>query len=169
MSLAARADGALRTRTIEWASPQPFRAELAGLSGLQMLEGIKAGRLPPPPMARVVGFAIGEVEPGRVVFELEPREDLENLAGMLHGGVAATLLDNALGAAVHTVVEHGQGVVTLDLKVSYLRPISLRSGLVRAEGRVLHHGRQTAYAEGDVRDARGALCAHAVGNFAIRG
>jgi len=166
MSLAAED---LRSRTVEWLDPAGARQAMGELPGAEILRRIKAGELPAPPMARVIGFSVGEIGDGRVTFELEPREDLENLAGMLHGGVAATLLDNALGAAVHTRIPPGVGFVTLDLKVTFLKPISLRSGMVTAEGRVLHVGRQTAYAEGDVRDAKGALCAHAVGTFSLLG
>jgi uncharacterized protein (TIGR00369 family) len=156
-----------RRRTVEWLDPSGSRQAMAQLSGAEILRQIKAGDLPPPPIARLLGFGVDHIEEGRVTFNIEPREDLENLAGMLHGGVAATLLDNALAASVHTRIPPGTGFVTLDLKVSFVRALTAASGRLVAEGRVLHLGRKTALAEGDIRNADGELCAHAVGTFSL--
>jgi uncharacterized protein (TIGR00369 family) len=167
LNAAAPASGSDRSRVVTWADPAAGRAATAELTGLDIMRGIRDGRFAPPPMAALIGFACTVAEEGEIVMELEPREDLENLAGMLHGGAAATLLDTAMGAAAHTLLPVGWLSVTLDIKLTYLRPITLRSGRVRAIGRVLNRGRQTAYVEGEVRDGRDALCAHAVGNFSL--
>ncbi len=100
-------------------------------------------------------------------MELEPHEGLENTIGLLHGGAAATLLDTVMGCAASTMLPAGQGAVTLDLKLTYLRPLSVRSGTISAEGKVIKLGRQTSYAEGFVRDGAGNLAVHATAIFSM--
>jgi uncharacterized protein (TIGR00369 family) len=140
-----------------------------GLSGMEAMQAIRDGRLPPPPLAKLIGFRIGLVEPGRIVMELEAREDLENTIGLLHGATAAALLDTAMGCAISTRLEAGQGSVTLDLKLTYLRPLSVRSGTIAAEGRLIKLGRQNSYTEGFVRDGKGELAVHATATFSMVG
>jgi uncharacterized protein (TIGR00369 family) len=144
-----------QTRTVDWASTGPFQPEMATLSGREVLERVKAGRFAPPPMARVIGFDLEMLGEGEVVLVMEPREDLENLAGALHGGVAATLLDNVFGAAVTTLLPAGARSATLNLNVSYLRAITLRSGTIRARARVTRLARAAAFVEGAMTDAQG--------------
>ena len=156
-----------RVREVSWAATAPFWPAMAGMSGREVLEAIRDGRIAPPPIAQLIGFAIGEIEDGEIEFTLTPREDLENLAGMLHGGVAATLLDNALGAAIQTKLPGSAKSATLNLNVSYLKPITLKSGLVRARGRVVRLSRSTAFAEGTVVDGSDQLCATASATFAV--
>jgi uncharacterized protein (TIGR00369 family) len=98
---------------------------------------------------------------------LEPREDLENSIGLLHGATAAALLDTAMGCSISTRLAAGQGSVTLDLKVTYLRPLSVRSGTITAEGRLIKLGRQTSYTECFVRDGKGDLAVHATASFSM--
>ena len=154
-----------RTCNVTWSDPAAGRAAMAELTGLEIMEAIRDGRLAGPPMARLIGFRCVLVEPGQVVMELEPREDLENFTGMLHGATAAALLDTAMGAAFLTLLPKGAVFVTLDLTLTYLRPLTGRSGLIRATGRVLKYRRMVAYVEGSVRDNRDDLCVHTVGNF----
>ena len=158
-----------RERVVEWQVPAPVAKVAMGLSGMDAMLGIRDGRLPPPPFAKLIGFMVTTVEPGRVVVELEPREDLENTIGLIHGATAAALLDTAMGCAVSTRLEAGQSSVTLDLKLAFLRPLSVRSGLISAEGKVIKLGRQTSYAEGFVRDGKGALAVHATATFSMIG
>src|SRR5580700_11208126 len=113
-----------QSRTVSQASPR-----MAKMSGREVIEAIRAGLLAPPPLARLIGFQIAAIADGQVEFALEPREDLENLAGALHGGVAASLLDNALGAAVQSLLPAGARSATLNLNVSYLRGLTVRSGV----------------------------------------
>jgi uncharacterized protein (TIGR00369 family) len=101
------------------------------------------------------------------VMELEPHEGLENTIGLLHGATAAALLDTAMGCAISTKLPAGQGSVTLDLKLTYLRPLSVRSDTVSAEGKLIKLGRQTSYAEGFVRDGSGNLAVHATATFSM--
>ena len=102
-------------------------------------------------------------------MELDPDESLENTIGLLHGATAAALLDTALGCAIATMQPVGQASVTLDLKLTYLRPLSVRSGKVSAEGKVVKLGRQASYAEGFVRDGAGNLAVHATATFTMIG
>ena len=102
-----------------------------GMSGLEAMQAIRDGVLPPPPMAKLIGFRMAVAEPGRVVMELDAEESLENTIGLLHGATAAALLDTAMGCAISTMLPVGQTSVTLDLKLTYLRPLSAKSGTIR--------------------------------------
>jgi uncharacterized protein (TIGR00369 family) len=133
----------------------------SGLSGLDHLRAMAAGEVPPPSMAVTMGIAPVEIEYGRVVFEGTPGEQHYNPLGTVHGGWAATLLDSALGCAVQSTLEAGSGYATASLEVKYLRPISQRTGLVRAEANVVHAGRRQATAEARVTDSAGRVLATA--------
>ncbi|WP_338699751.1 MULTISPECIES: PaaI family thioesterase [unclassified Bradyrhizobium] len=159
----------LRTRVVEWQAPGPVAKAAMPMSGIEAMRAIRDGRLPPPPMAKLIGFRMAVVEPERIVMELEPHESLENTIGLLHGATAAALLDTAMGCAISTVLPAGQTSVTLDLKLTYLRPLSVRSGTISAEGRVIKLGRQTSYTEGFVRDGKGNLAVHATATFSMLG
>jgi uncharacterized protein (TIGR00369 family) len=158
-----------RERVVDWQAPGPVAQAAAAMSGLEAMCGIRDGVLPPPPMARLIGFRLRIAEPGRIVMELEPHESLENTIGLLHGATAAALLDTAMGCAISTMLPAGQGSVTLDLKLTYLRPLSVRSGTISAEGKLIKLGRQTSYAEGFVRDGSGNLAVHATATFSMIG
>jgi len=129
------------------------------MSGRAYLEAILSGAIPPPPAASLVGFTLDEVGDGRVVMSLAPREYHYNPIGSVHGGIVATLLDSVMGCAVHTKMPIGRGYTTLEIKVNYLRAVTDRVPLVRAEGRVLHLGRQTALAEASLVDEAGRIYA----------
>jgi uncharacterized protein (TIGR00369 family) len=118
--------------------------------GLAFLEAIRAGDLPAPPIGALLGFDIRAIARGDITFALEPQLAHYNPIGMVHGGVAATLLDTVMGCAVHTVLPEGVGYSTLDVSVRYLRPITVDTGVVLATGTVVHAGRRTATAEGRV-------------------
>jgi uncharacterized protein (TIGR00369 family) len=131
------------------------------MTGLQTLLAMKSGDLPPPPIAELIGFDLVEVEEGRAVFALDPAQRHYNPLGTVHGGIAATLLDSAMGCAVHTTVPEDAGYTTLELKVNYVRPITESTGGIVATGSVLHRGRTVATAEGRLEDEDGRLLAHA--------
>ena len=158
-----------RARLVEWQAPGPVAKAAAAMSGLEAMRAIRDGILPEPPMARLIDFRLRVAEPGRIVMELEPHEGLENTIGLLHGATAAALLDTAMGCAISSMLPAGQGAVTLDLKLAYLRPLSVRSGTISAEGKVIKLGRQTSYAEGFVRDGAGNLAVHATATFSTVG
>ncbi|QWG20832.1 PaaI family thioesterase [Bradyrhizobium sediminis] len=158
-----------RERVVDWQAPGPVARAAAGMSGLETMRAIRDGILPEPPMARLIDFRLRVAEPGRIVMEMEPHEALENTIGLLHGATAAALLDTAMGCAISTMLPAGQGAVTLDLKLSYLRPLSVKSGTISAEGKLVKLGRQTSYAEGSVRDGNGNLAVHATATFSMVG
>jgi uncharacterized protein (TIGR00369 family) len=137
-----------RERTFTWADPMTTAQAAAELPGLEAIRKIAAGELPPPPIASLLDFDIAVVEPGRVVFAVEPAEWMYNPIGSVHGGVAATLLDSALGCAIHTVLAAGQRYTTTDLHVRYLRAMTAQTGRVLADATVVHAGRKLATAEG---------------------
>jgi uncharacterized protein (TIGR00369 family) len=158
-----------RERVVDWQAPGPAAKAAATMSGMEAMCAIRDGLLPEPPMARLIDFRLRTAEPGRIVMELEPDESLENTVGLLHGATAAALLDTAMGCAISTMLPAGQGAVTLDLKLTYLRPLSVRSGRISAEGKLIKLGRQTSYAEGFVRDGAGNLAVHATATFSMMG
>jgi uncharacterized protein (TIGR00369 family) len=133
----------------------------ATMSGLELLKGMIEGRFPGPPILELIGFAITEAENGRAVFEGTPAFRHYNPLGTVHGGYAATLLDSCMSCAVHTTLPKGVGYITLEFKVSLIRPITADTGRVRAEGKVINSGRRVATAEGRLTDAGGRLLAHA--------
>ena len=134
---------------------------LTSYDGLGFLSAMIAGRIPNPPMSEVLGFHLAEVEYGRAVFEGLPEYRHYNPIGTVHGGFAMTLLDSALGCAVFSTLLKGDTWTTLEIKVNLVRPLTKDTGLVRAEGRIVHRGRTVATAEGDLKDGAGKLYAHA--------
>lgn len=156
-----------RERTVTWEDPI-YAAKLAeGLTGLEIMQAIRDRRLPPMPMARLIGFDCIEAEPGAVSMRLEYDESLENSACMLHGANAAALLDTAMGAAAHTTLPAGSGIVTVDLNLTYLRPVTANDAPVVATARVKNQARRIIFVLGEIHDRRGRLVAHASGNFSI--
>jgi uncharacterized protein (TIGR00369 family) len=150
-----------RTRTVTWEDPLPAARAGASLGGIEYLRGIAQGTFPPPPIALLLGFTLDEVDEGRVVFTAEPGEHHYNPIGVVHGGLAATLLDSAMGCAVHSLLPRGRAYTTLEIKVNYVRAIRRESGRLRASASVVHMGGRIATAEGRIVDASGQLCAHA--------
>jgi uncharacterized protein (TIGR00369 family) len=138
----------------------------AALSGLDQLRAMIAQNSQPP-IGRTLDFALVEVEEGRAVFEGNPDARVYNPIGSVHGGYAATLLDSACGVAVHSKLAPGQAYTTLELKVSYLRGMTVDTGLVRAEGVVLSMGRRVAFAEAKLTDASGRLLATATSTLLV--
>jgi uncharacterized protein (TIGR00369 family) len=150
-----------RTRTFSWQDPLASAQAARGMAGLEFLRKIAAGELPQPPIACTLDYALLEVEPGRAVFGIEPSEIHYNPIGMVHGGIACTLLDSAMGCAIHSTLPAGSGYSTLELKVNLVRAIGKDTGPLRAEGKLIHAGRTTAVAEGRLVDEAGKLYAHA--------
>lgn len=130
-------------------------------SGLELFRKMMRGELPPPPIAQTLDFAIVEVDKGRVVFQGHPSRAHYNPIGSVHGGYHATLLDSCVACAVQSTLEAGQSHTTIELKVNYLRALTDQVGPVRAEGKVIHTGRQIATAQGRLYDVSGRLYAHA--------
>ena len=145
---------------LEAADPRDVAEQGLRLSGMDYIRAIFAGELPAPPIAELMGFRGVSAEPGRAVFEMEPGPQHYNPIGSVHGGVALTLLDSAMGCAVHTLLEAGVGYTTLEVKTNFVRAITLDTGPIRCEGTVLHRGSRVATAEGRLTDEAGKLLAH---------
>lgn len=153
-----------RQRTYTWQDPLIGADAARQMSGLDYLRAMARGELPPPPIAASLDFSLvseSDIEPGRVTFRMTPREFHYNPIGSVHGGVFATLLDSALGCAIHTRLPAGVGYTTLELKVNYIRPLLVGMGEVRAVGEVLSLSRQVATAQAHLLDDNDKLFAHA--------
>jgi uncharacterized protein (TIGR00369 family) len=150
-----------RERTITWEDPAPAAARGRDLPGLDYMRAIAAGEIPPPPIAVLLGFELVEVEAGRAVFAVTPQEFHYNPIGVVHGGLALTLLDSAMGCAVHTTLPAGVAYTTLEVKANLVRAITRDSGPLRCDGDVLYRGRRQATAEGRlIEEETGKLVAH---------
>jgi len=130
------------------------------MSGLEFVKGLVDGELPLNTIAQTLGYDIVEAESGRVVITLVPTGAHLNPSGTVHGGLTATLLDSCMGLAVWTMLDKGITQTTLEFKISLVRPITVETGLIRAEGTVLNAGRRIGTAEGRVTDSKGRLLAH---------
>ena len=141
-----------------YATVSPERQK--AMSGLEIVKGLASGALPLNTMAQTLGYDVVEAESGRVAITLEPTGAHLNPWGTVHGGVAATLLDSCMGLAIQSMLEKGIGSTTLEFKISLVRAITLETGQIRAEGKILNCGRRVGTAEGRVTDAKGRLLAH---------
>ena len=150
-----------RTLTVEWSDPAALANAGRTMAGIDFLRAIRDGRLPAPPIAQLMGFRLAEVEPGYAVFEVTPGEQHYNPIGVVHGGLAMTLLDSAMGVCIHTRLPPGTGYTTLEAKTNLVRAITTQTGKLRAIGKVVHLGNRVATAEGRLEDAAGKLYAHA--------
>jgi len=130
------------------------------MSGLEFVQGLVDGTLPLNTMAQTLGYDVTEAVAGRVVVTAEPNDSHLNPAGTVHGGLAATLLDSAMGLAIKSMLERGIDSTTLEFKISLVRPITPETGPIKAEGTVLNCGRRIATAEGRITDGNGRLLAH---------
>jgi uncharacterized protein (TIGR00369 family) len=130
------------------------------LSGLEFVTGFVDGSLPLNTMARTLGYDIIEGTKGKVVVTSQPTDDYLNPEGTVHGGFTATLLDTCMGLAIRSMIDKGMGSTTLEFKITMLRPDTLETGPVRAEGIVLSCGRRVGTAEGRLTNKDGKLLAH---------
>jgi uncharacterized protein (TIGR00369 family) len=151
----------VRHREITWEDPLVGAALARDLSGLDYLRAIAGGRIAAAPIAVLLGMSILAVEPGRVVFGLDVGEHLYNPIGSVHGGVFCTLLDSAMGCAVHASLDRGQAYTTLELKVNLVKALTTKTPSVVATGQVVSAGRRVITASGQITGPDGTLYAHA--------
>ncbi len=149
-----------RTLTVTWEDPAELAAAARSMAGIDFVRKVAAGELPPPPIAVLLGMDIAEAEKGRVVFTATPDERHYNPIGVVHAGLAATLLDSALGCAVQTMLPAGTGYTTLETKFNLDRAITKDTGPLRCEGTVVHVGSRVGTAEGRVTGEDGRVYAH---------
>ena len=136
-------------------------AQVAGKTGLEMMQAMLNGKIPSPPIAHTLDFIVVEIGPGRAVFQGTPGTAHLNPLGSVHGGWFATLLDSALGCAVHTMMPIGRGYTTAELGINLVKALTPKVARVRAIGTVIHCGRQLATAEARLVGPDGTLYAHA--------
>ncbi|MGF9648234.1 PaaI family thioesterase [Pseudarthrobacter oxydans] len=156
-----------RAETFRWTDPRVGLAHLPRMSGLEFLSGMRDGTIPRPPMAALMNLALVAVESGRVEFECRPAEAHYNPLGVVHGGLACTLLDTVVGCAAHSTLAAGFGYTSIDLSVSYLRPITAHHGTLRAEGAVVKQGQRVIFAEGRILGPAGELLATATSSLLV--
>lgn len=160
--------GVTRERTFTWEEPTPLRQRGIELSGLELLQRAVAGEYPPPPIAMLMDIRLTEIARGHAVFTGTPQEFHYNPLGSVHGGYGATLLDSAMGCAVHSTLEAGDIYTTLEFKINFLRALTHQTGVVRGIGKLINETRTTALAEGRIEDATGKLYAFATTTCVIR-
>jgi uncharacterized protein (TIGR00369 family) len=153
--------GEPRTRTVSWWDPMVGARAMRGLSGREYLQAMINGRLPQAPIGGLIAMTAVSVGEGTVQFRCQPDEWAYNPIGVIHGGLVCTLLDSVAGCAVHSTLPAGMGFTSLEIKVSYLRPVRQGDGELTAVGRVTKPGRRAAFADGEVRDEHGRLIATA--------
>lgn len=149
-----------RTRTIEWQDPALSVQALAGRTGREFLEAIISEQVAQPPITRTLGFALVAVAEGYARFEGDAAEFQYNPIGVVHGGLACTMLDSALGCAVMSLLDAQTAYTTAQIAVHLTRPITVTTGRLIAEANVVHKGSRLATAEGRLLDAGGKLLAH---------
>ena len=154
-----------RTRTITWHDPSSLLAAAANMPGREYLQAVIDGQLPRPPFAALTGAELVAVDDGVAVFHFTPEESTLNPLGVVHGGMLCTLLDSAAGCAVHTRLEAGVGMSSIEIKVSFLTPAN--GAALEIEGRSLRVGRQVAFAEAHARTVGGKLVGHATTSIAL--
>ena len=165
---AVRSDwGESRTKDVTWNDPATLAAGADALPGREFLQAIIDGRLPPAPIANLIGARLVSVDAGEAVFRCAPDESTYNPIGMVHGGLLCTLLDSAAGCAVHTLLPAGAGYGTIEIKVSFLEPLHADVGEIEIHGHALRVGRRVAFAEAHARDTHGRLVGHATTSIAV--
>jgi uncharacterized protein (TIGR00369 family) len=148
------------SRTYTWQDPMPAVQQGLQMAGLEYMQALVNGDFPPPPIAKTLNFWLAEVKEGYAMFECEPQDYHYNPIGVVHGGLAATLLDSALGCAIHTTMPKGMGYTTVQLNVNMTRAITSKVKKLRAIGTVIHSGRQMATADARLIDEHDKLYAH---------
>lgn len=159
--------GPARTRLLRWQDPTPLRETFRREGGLVMLSAIADGSLAPAPMTELLGFRLEEVTPGATVWSAEPGEQHHNEVGLIHGGLAAALLDTALGTTVVSALPAGTRCAGLNLHIDFLRPLPADGGRVRCEGRITRLGTRVVLADAELSDAAGEPLARASSTVSI--
>lgn len=156
-----------RSRTIRYHTPDSDKKALFAQTGIEQLQAMVDGVIPPPPISSHIGLEFVSVADGDVVMTAQPDESHYNPIGSVHGGFFATVLDSVCGCAVHSTLPAGVGYTSLEIKVSFLRPITAETGTVTAHGWVTRRGKSASFAEADIRDSEGRVLATATSTCLI--
>lgn len=156
-----------RSRTFEWEDPHTGAKEGLEMAGLDYLLAMMEGKIPPPPLITTLDLQLQKVTVGEAVFTFQPQEFHYNPIGTVHGGVISSILDSALGCTLHSTLDAGVGYTSLDLKVNFLKAVTIKSGLLSATGKLIHKGGRTALVEARLTDNEGTIYAHATSSCMI--
>ena len=156
-----------REVTIAWTNPHISSRDSASISGLDYLKAIKNGAINPPPAAKLVGYRISKIDLGAVVFELNPAEYHYNPFATVHGGILSLLLDTTMTSAILSTLQKGFTCATVEIKVNFIKPVTIKTGVLICEGKPIHLGKRLATAEGKLKDKAGSLYAHGISTCSI--
>ncbi len=159
--------GPPETRQVTWHDPAPALELMRTMSGFDYLNGILVGEIPPPPIAELLGMQATSVTPGVVVFTLPPHPSHFNPIGGVHGGILCTVLDTVTGCAAHSTLAAGWGYTSIDINVSYLRGVTMESGLITFTGRVTKGGRRVIFTAAEGVDPAGKVVATATSSLLV--
>jgi uncharacterized protein (TIGR00369 family) len=154
-------DDVVRTRTLQWDDPMIGASKAATMPGLDYLQAMIDGEIPPPPIIGLMNMTLASVERGSATFTCQPDESHYNPIGAVHGGFVCTVLDSAAGCAVHSTLPAGTGYTSLEIKVNYLRAVSATTGPLTVVGTVVKPGSRVAFAEAVVTDSENRVVATA--------
>ena len=156
-----------RTKTISWQDPMEGAQKAAGMSGMEYLQAMADGQIPMPPLVHTLDLQAVSFERGQAIFSFIPQEFHYNPIGTVHGGVITSILDSAMGCSLHSLLDAGTAYTTLELKVNFLKAITIKTGKLQAIGKMIHSGNRTALVEGQLIDSNGTIYAHAVSTCMI--
>ena len=156
-----------RTRTITWQDPTEGARKAMEISGMDYLAAMADGAIPMPPILHTLDFKANSFEKGQAIFAFVPQEFHYNPIGSVHGGVITAILDSAMGCSLQSLLPAGTGYTTLELKVNFLKAVTIGTGELSAVGKVIHHGSRTALVEAQLKDESGKIYAHAVSTCMI--
>lgn len=159
--------GAKESRLITWHDPIATQATAAAMSGLAYWRAVADGQLPPPPIGELIQMRVIEVADGRITFTCTPDGSMYNPLGTVHGGTVCTLLDTVTGCALHTTLAAGLGYTSVEIKVNYLKAVTVASGPLTAVGTVVKAGSRIGFTEARATDASGALVATATSTLLV--
>jgi uncharacterized protein (TIGR00369 family) len=156
-----------RSRTYTWEDPAIGATKGSRLSGIEYLQSMQMGTIPPPPILGTLDLKIKSVEKGKAVFSFVPQEFHYNPIGSVHGGVITAILDSAMGCSLHSTLPEGKGYTTLELKVNFLKGVTQQSGELTAIGKIIHSGTRTALVEAQLINQEGKVFAHGISTCLI--
>jgi len=162
-------NGMERSRTITWSDPHDAAVKAKHMSGMDYFNAMSRGEIAYPPLLETLDLKAVSIENGVAIFAFQPQEFHYNTIGTVHGGVISAILDSAMGCAVHSMLEAGTGYTTLELKVNFLKAITVKAGVLKATSKTIHSGKRTALVEAQLTDEAGNLYAHGVSTCLILG
>jgi len=155
-------------RTISWKDPMQIAQDCEAMNGLQYWQAIQFGKVSPTPINTLIGIDVVEVDKGRIVLAITPEEYHYGSFGTIQNGLTATLLDTAIGSAIHTTLPAGTGYTTIDINIRYMRSITLETGIIYCEGSVIQVNGRVANVGAKVFDKTKKLYAHATAKCMIQ-